>query len=125
MEASEFMNYKNWAVVGDITNPEKYAHRIFKSLEKAGFKAYGVNPRIDNVNVYKSLKDISEKIDVVDLCISPKVGIDIIKQAHEIGIKYILIQPGAESNEILSYCKDKGIIGIEGCALVELSKYNM
>lgn len=125
MKASEFMNYKNWVVVGDIINPEEYAYRIYKSLKEAGFTVYGVNPRIDHVNVYKSLKNIPLKIDVLDLCINPRTGIKVIKEAHEIGIKYVLIQPGAESNEILSYCEDKGIIAIEGCALVELSKYNI
>jgi predicted CoA-binding protein len=45
-----------------------------------------------------------------------------VEESIKLNIDKILIQPGAESNEILSLCKDKGIIAIEGCALVELSK---
>jgi len=45
-----------------------------------------------------------------------------VKQAKELGIDKVLIQPGAETIEILDYCRENGITAIEGCALVELSK---
>ena len=45
-----------------------------------------------------------------------------MKEAEELGIKYVLIQPGAESNEILNYCKENSITAFEDCALVQLRK---
>ncbi|MCJ7689967.1 MAG: CoA-binding protein, partial [Clostridiaceae bacterium] len=62
------------------------------------------------------------KIEVLDLCINPNKGIKIIQEAHELKIDKILIQPGADSTEILNFCRDNGIEAIEGCALVELRK---
>jgi Predicted CoA-binding protein len=124
MKAQELMKFKNWAVVGDITNSEKYAYKIKKSLIEADFNVYGVNPRAKEAEVLKGLKYITNEIEVVDLCINPKTGIEVVKEAKDLGIKYILIQPGAESTEILDYCKNNGIEAIEGCALVELSKMN-
>lgn len=125
MEASEFLNYKNWAVAGDVLNSSKYAHRIYISLQKAGFKVEGVNPREEDGKVYTSLKQIEEKIDVLDLCINPKTGISIVKEAKEIGIDKILIQPGAENEEILEYCMRNNVEAVKGCALVELSSYKI
>jgi predicted CoA-binding protein len=37
MEASELLNYKNWIVVGDTLNSDKYAYRILNALKKAKF----------------------------------------------------------------------------------------
>lgn len=123
MEAQQLLNHKNWAVVGDVLNSSKYAHRILGSLEEAGFNVVGVNPRDTSGKIYKSLAEVPYNIEVIDLCINSITGAAIMKEAHESGIKKVLIQPGAESDEILEYCKNNDIIAIEGCALVELSYY--
>ena len=122
MEASELLNYKNWIVVGDTLNSDKYAYRILNALKKAKFNVEGVNPRDKTGDAYKTIEEIAYKIDVIDLCINPISGLKVVEESIKLNIDKILIQPGAESNEILSLCKDKGIIAIEGCALVELSK---
>ena len=122
LKASEFLDYKNWVVVGDVLNPLKYAYKILNSLNRDGFNVVGVNPSVKNEEVYNSLSDVPYKIEVLDLCINPYKGIKILQEAHKLKIDKILIQPGAESSEILSFCKANGIQAIEGCALIELSK---
>ena len=120
--ASEFLEYKNWVVVWDVLNRLKYAHKILSSLKEYGFNAVGLKPSVDSDEVYNSLKDIPYKIEVLDLCINPIKGIKILEEAHKLKIDKVLIQPGAGSPEIIEFCKVNGIIAIEGCALVELSK---
>jgi predicted CoA-binding protein len=120
MKAQEFLNYKNWAVAGDVLNSSKYAYKILNSLKGAGYNVVGINPRASESDVYRNLKEAGN-IEVLDLCINHKSGIELVKEAKELGIKYVLIQPGAESDEILEYCKESDIVAIEGCVLVELS----
>lgn len=122
MQASELLGFKNWVVVGDVANPSKYAYRILNALKNAGFNAEGVNPRDASGKLYKNLKDVPYTIDVIDLCINPITGLKVVQEAKELNINKVLIQPGAESEDILKYCEDNGITAIEGCALVELSK---
>lgn len=122
MEAGTLLNYKNWVVVGDVLNNTKYAYKILNALKEADFNVTGVNPRDTNGKIYTSLEQVPYKIDVIDLCINPISGLKIIESAVKLGIDKVLIQPGAESNEILILCKEKGISAIQGCALVELSK---
>lgn len=123
MEASDLLKFKNWVVVGDVLNKEKYAYKILKELKDNGFNAVGVNMKASENGVYKSLSEVPYNIEVLDLCINPVKGIEAINEANILKIKRILVQPGAESSEILNYCKNSGIISIEGCALVELSKF--
>lgn len=123
MEARALLNYENWVVVGDVLNSTKYAYKILSSLKESNFNVSGVNPRDNSGNVYKDLKEVPYKIDVIDLCINPITGLKIVESAIELGINKILIQPGAESNDILMLCREKGISAIEGCALIELSNY--
>jgi len=122
LKANELLDYKNWVVVGDALNPSKYAFKILNSLKREGFNVVGVNSLIGNEGGYKSLSDIQYKVEVLDLCINPYKGIKILQEAHELKIDKILIQPGAESPEILSFCKANRMQAIEGCALSGLFK---
>ncbi|MDP4146770.1 MAG: CoA-binding protein [Bacillota bacterium] len=122
MDASEFLKYKNWVVVGDVLNTKKYANRIYNELKEAGYNVAGVNMNGKNDGSFNKLSEVPFKIDVVDLCINHVKGLEAVTEAgSKLHIDKILIQPGAESSEILDYCKNSGIIAIEGCALVELS----
>ncbi|MBU3111258.1 CoA-binding protein [Clostridium lacusfryxellense] len=122
MKASEFLEYKNWVVVGDVLNRLKYAYKILSSLTEADFNVVGLNPSVKTADAYTSLGDVPYKIDVLNLCINPIKGIKILQEAHELKIDKVLIQPGAESPEILKFCIENGIQAIEGCTLVELRK---
>ena len=122
LKANEFLKYKNWVVVGDVLNHLKYAYKILNSLKEAGFNVVGLNPSVKNEEAYKRLSDIPYKIEILNLCINPQKGIKILQEANELKIDKILIQPGAESLEILNFCKVNGIQAIEGCTLVELRK---
>ncbi|WP_032123365.1 CoA-binding protein [Clostridium amazonitimonense] len=122
MQAKDFMKYKNWVVVGDVLNQSKFAYKILNRLKASDYNVKGVNPKSESNEVYKGVKDVPYAVDVLDLCIHPSKGINVVKEAKEVGIKYILIQPGAESKEIIDFCRENEITAIEGCALVELSK---
>lgn len=120
--ALDFMKSNNWVVVGDVLNSSKYAFKILNALKSKDFNVEGVNPRTKNDTVYKSLSEVPYKIDVIDLCINPVDGLKVMKEAKEMNINKVLIQPGAGSIEILNFCKESGIIAVEGCALIELSR---
>lgn len=119
MEAKEIIKENNWVVIGEVTNINKYAYKILEKFKAKGRVVVGVHPKGGD-GVYKTLKDVPYKIEAIDLCINPKLGLEFIKEANSLGIDKVLIQPGAESKEIVDYCNENNIIAIKGCALVEL-----
>lgn len=122
MSGQEFLDCKNWAVCGDVLNEAKYAHTISNKLEEYGYNVSKVNPRTKRKEAYHSLKEIRDNVEAINLCIHPKSGINLVKEAKDLNINKILIQPGAESEEIIEFCKDNDMQALEGCVLVELSK---
>jgi len=117
MDLKEIMNQKNFAVVGDTLNEEKYAYKIKTQLLAKGYKVFSVGKELSSIN------DISEEIDIIDLCIHPVKGLKLLQECTK-PFKCILIQPGAESQEILSYLQENKIPYIEGCVLVGLRLYS-
>ena len=110
----------NWVVVGDVTNPRKPAAAVLQRLQDAGKCAVGVNPRDRTGTLCKTLTEVDGHIDVIDLIINAKLGIFILEEAANLGIKDVFIQPGASSEEIEAYCEASGMQVHHGCVLREL-----
>jgi predicted CoA-binding protein len=124
MEAKDFLKYRNWVVAGDVLNEMKYAGRIYHKLNQRGYRVAGLHPKEENPSVFKSFQEIEGedlKYEVLNLVINPVRGLEIVKDAHEYGIKMVLAQPGARSYEIQDFCAKNGMEYVEGCTLVELS----
>ena len=116
MDLKEIMEEKNFVVVGNTFLEGKYAKKIKDNLIHYGYNVYCA---------YKEVKDINEikgDIDVIDLCINPALGINILRECKK-DYKYVLIQPGAESDEIKDYLKSINKPFLEGCALVGIARY--
>jgi len=72
LERLNFMqNAKNVAIVGASDNPSRASYFVSTYLLSAShFKLFFVNPRLDEIlgqKVYKSLADIEEMVDIVDV----------------------------------------------------------
>ncbi|MGL4453164.1 MAG: CoA-binding protein [Sarcina sp.] len=112
-------NFKNWVVIGDVLNKSKYANRILNEFKIHSYNVVGIHPK-GGETTYKTLSEVPYSIDVIDLCINPINGLNYLKEAKTLGIKYVLIQPDASSEDILTYCNENDIIAIQGCALVAM-----
>lgn len=116
MELKEIMSYKNFVVVGNTIVEGKYAKTIKDNLIHYGYNVSCVYKELTSIN------DIKEDIDVIDLCINPMLGINLLKECKK-DYKVVLIQPGAESEEIISYLNSINKPYLKGCALVGLRMY--
>lgn len=120
--ATDFMTLKKWVVCGNVTDESKYAYKILKQLKEKGFEAEGYHPKSDGSEVANKLEDLSFAPDVIDLVVNPVTGLEALKAAKAAGIRYVMAQPGARSEEIAQFCRDNGMEYQESCALVEMSK---
>ena len=116
MDLKEIMQQNTFAVAGDTLKEEKYAYKIKQGLLEHGYTTYAVGKELASFN------DIPGDIDIIDLCINPVKGLALLKECTK-SFKSIVIQPGAESDELLAYLNEKKLPYIQGCVLVGLSLY--
>ena len=116
MDLKEVMEQKNFVIVGDTTNEDKYAHKIKRKMIKNGYNVSAVGKELESIN------DVEGDIDVIDLCINPAKGLKLMQECEK-DFKTIVIQPGAESPELTAYLKEKNMPYMEGCLLVGLRTY--
>ncbi|WP_295586715.1 CoA-binding protein [uncultured Oscillibacter sp.] len=116
MELQEIMRQKTFAVVGNTQNPEKYAAKIKEGLLGQGYTVYAVGEELPSLN------DIPGEIDIVDLCIRPDRGLALLKENRK-PFRCIVLQPGADSPELLAWLDEQHLPYIHGCLLVGMRLY--
>jgi predicted CoA-binding protein len=119
---ADFTNRRVWAVVGASQDRSKYGNRVFRSLRSSGYTVYPVNPKggeVEGVEAYASLADLPQLPDVVDLVVPPQVTEQVVKEAHQLGLSRIWMQPGAESEAAIAYCREQRMQVVhDACAMV-------
>lgn len=116
MNLEEVMNQHNFVVVGDTLNEEKYAYKIKHQMLDHDYQIECVGKELASIN------DVTFDIDIIDLCIHPVKGLKLLQESNK-PFKCVVIQPGAESEDIINYLKDNNYDYIEGCLLLGLSLY--
>jgi hypothetical protein len=113
-EARKVMDrYKTIAVVGLSSNPEKPSHFVPKYLKEHGYTVIPVNPtakgEILGQKVYAGLKEIPEKVDIIDIFRPSKDVLPIVEDAIAIGAKVIWMQEGIVNNAAAEWAKAAGL----------------
>lgn len=100
------------AVVGASHRPDRPAHRIPAYLQSQGFRIIPVNPaggELFGEQVRKSLAEIDEPIDVVDVFRRAEETPDIARQAVAVGARVLWLQLGIENDEAQAIAEAGGL----------------
>ena len=119
-----FENTKTIAIIGCSPNPEKASNLVANYLKNAGFKIVPVYPKEDEIlgeKVYRSLKEIPFKVDMVDIFRKPDVIGLVVDAAIERGdIDCIWTQLGLVNNEAAARAKEAGMKVVQNkCTKIE------
>jgi uncharacterized protein len=120
-----FLAGNRFAVVGASTDRAKYGNKVLRAYLQNNLDVAPVNPTADEVEGLKSFPDLAslpEPVDGISIVTPPKTSEQIVKQAVELGIKQIWMQPGAESGQAIELAEQSGANVIAGgpCLLVAL-----
>ena len=119
----DFLKQRRFAVVGSFRNESKYAYKISQTLKSKGYEVYPVNPRVKEVQgltCYKNVMDIPVVCDVADIVTPPEITEKVVRECKEKGIKRVWLQPGAESEESIKFCRENNIKVVYGlCVMME------
>jgi len=119
-----FESVETIAVLGLSPDETKASHRVAKYLQSVGFKIIPVYPKGDTIlgeKVYRSLADIPERVDMIDIFRKPQAFNAIVDSAIERGdIKVFWGQLGLVNNEASQKAKDAGMMVVQNhCSMVE------
>ncbi len=119
---------KTIAVVGISKDEEKDSFKVMKFLIDKGYTVFPVNPKykdefIQDRKCYEGLKEIDEKIDMVEIFRKTEFVYEHTKQAIEIEAKVLWTQLNIFCNDSKKLAKSAGLeVVMNRCPKIELQQ---
>ncbi len=119
---------KTVAVVGISNQPDKPSYFVSEIIKMYGFKVYFVNPTYEGQiilgePVYKSLLDIPDEIDIIDIFRRPADVVYTAEDALKKCFKTFWFQPQTYNPEVAKMLIEKGYnVVADRCMKVECQR---
>jgi predicted CoA-binding protein len=107
------LSTKTIAIVGVSANTDRASYHVARYLQKnTQYELFFVNPAVDEIlgqKVYKSLSEIEEEIDLVDVFRKPDDCLTVLEEAIAIKAKAIWLQLGISVPEVATQAEAAGL----------------
>ena len=119
-----FESVKTIAIPGLSPNEEKDSHRVARYLQEQGYKIIPIYPKEETIlgeKVYRSLEEVEEQIDMVDMFRKPAVADAIVDAIAKRGdVKVLWLQKGIVNNAAAERAEAMGLTVVQNrCTMVE------
>ena len=116
-------NSKTIAVVGLSCNPLRPSHGVSAYMQSHGYRIVPVNPNIDEClgeKAYRSLVEVPEKIDIVNIFRRSEFVEDVVDQAIQLKIPAVWMQEDVINEQAAAKARKAGILVVmDRCILKE------
>jgi uncharacterized protein len=114
---------KSIAVVGLSCNPLRPSHGVSAYMQSHGYRIIPVNPHIEEClgeQAYRSLLDIPDEIDIVDIFRRSEFVEGVVDQAIERKVPVVWMQEGVIHQKAAARARQAGIfVVMDRCILKE------
>jgi len=113
------------AIIGASNVREKFGNRAVRAYLRQGWTVYPVNPKeteIEGLPVFQSVTDIPGPVDRVSLYLPPEVGVKVLNDIRDKGVRELYVNPGAESDELMAEAERLGLEPIWACSIVDIGE---
>ena len=114
---------KTIAVVGLSSSPLRPSYGVSAYMQTHGYKIIPVNPQINGAlgeKAYPSLREVPERIDIVNVFRRPEFVDEIVDQAIELKIPAVWMQEDVINQRAAKKARDAGIfVVMDRCILKE------
>ncbi len=113
------------AIVGASSDRNKFGNKAVRAYLRQGWTVHPVHPaggEIEGCPVSTSLSEVSGPLDRIALYLPPRFGLAVLDQAAAIEHADLIVNPGAESRELLDRARELGLPVRESCAILDVGE---
>ncbi|KAH7920618.1 NAD(P)-binding protein [Leucogyrophana mollusca] len=109
-----FLSLSQFAVVGASTDQTKFGTKVLKwyiQRKKPVTPVHPTNEELEGIKTVRTIAELSSPSETGISIITPaKITIELLKQAKELSVPALWIQPGATDLTCVNYIKDNGMV---------------
>ena len=113
------------AIIGASNNRSRYANKAVRAYAQRGDTVYPIHPtqpQVEGLQAYASVLDVPGDIDIASFYVRPQTGLHVLEEVSQKGIKQVIINPGAESDELLQRAEELGIQASVACSVLAIGR---
>ncbi len=114
------------AVVGASNDRSKYGNKAVRAFRDEGWDVYPVHPtlpEVEGIPAYSSVDLVPrDRLDRVSLYVPPSIGLRVLEDIARKDVSEVWLNPGSESEELLSRAEALGMNVIQACSIVDIGR---
>ena len=113
------------AVVGASNDRRKFGNKAVRAFRRQGYQVVPVNPHesdIEGLKTYPSVLDVPGPIDMATFYVPPEIGESLIEEMAAKQIPEVWLNPGAESDALISKARALKLTAIVACSIVGIGE---
>jgi uncharacterized protein len=111
------------AIIGASNDRSKFGNKAVRAYSQRGYEVYPINPHetvIEGLPVLKSIRDLPLRPRRISVYVPPPVVLKLLPDIAAIGCDELWLNPGTESNEVLSEANRLGLNIVQACGIVDI-----
>ena len=116
---------KTVAVVGASSDRNKFGNKALRAFKAEGYTVIPINPNereVEGIATYPSVLDVPVTIDMATVYVQPDVAMRLLPEFEQKGIAEIWVNPGAESDDLLSDARRRKLNVIAACSIIGIGR---
>jgi hypothetical protein len=116
---------KTVAVVGASSDRRKFGNKALRAFQAGGYTVIPINPNereVEGIATYPSVLDVPGAIDMATVYVQPDVAVRLLPEFEQKGIPEIWVNPGAESDELLTDARRRKLNVIAACSIIGIGQ---
>ena len=112
---------KSVAILGASADRSKFGNKAVRAFLQQGFTVYPVNPKeaeIEGVKCFRTISEIPVRLQMVSVYLLPSILLKVLPEIAAKGCDELWLNPGTESDEILSEAERLSLNVVQACSIV-------
>ena len=108
-------------MIGASNDRRKFGNKAVHAFQRQGYDVVPINPHeseIEGLSTYKSVLDVPGSIDMATFYVPPEIGESLIEEMAAKHIPEVWLNPGAESDALISRARALKLQPIVACSIV-------